>query len=89
MFADDFVVREKYVKQHVERWKFAVERRGMTVTRSKKESVCENERNSSRMLRLQGGKDEEGGYSPTPIIFFCIFKAFHMVLVMIMPLSRT
>ncbi|KAK3517527.1 hypothetical protein QTP70_012602 [Hemibagrus guttatus] len=59
MFADDIVIcseiREQ-VEENLERWRFALERRGMKVSRSKTEYMCVNEREGSGTVRLQ---DEE------------------------------
>ncbi|KAK3506797.1 hypothetical protein QTP70_028366 [Hemibagrus guttatus] len=56
MFADDIVIcseiREQ-VEENVERWRFALERRGMKVSRSKTEYMCVNEREGSGTVRLQ------------------------------------
>ncbi|KAK3535590.1 hypothetical protein QTP70_017123 [Hemibagrus guttatus] len=57
MFADDIVIcseiREQ-VEENLERWRFALERRGMKVSRSKTEYMCVNEREGSGTVRLQG-----------------------------------
>ncbi|KAK3506762.1 hypothetical protein QTP70_023935 [Hemibagrus guttatus] len=57
MFAEDIVIcsesREK-VEENLERWRFALERRGMKVSRSKTEYMCVNEREGSGTVRLQG-----------------------------------
>ncbi|KAK3564090.1 hypothetical protein QTP86_007546 [Hemibagrus guttatus] len=57
MFADDIVIysesREK-VEENLERWRFALERRGLKVSRSKTEYMCVNEREGSGTVRLQG-----------------------------------
>ncbi|KAK3560323.1 hypothetical protein QTP86_006291 [Hemibagrus guttatus] len=42
------------VEENLERWRFALERRGMKVSRSKTEYVCVNEREGSGTVRLQG-----------------------------------
>ncbi|KAK3558297.1 hypothetical protein QTP86_014682 [Hemibagrus guttatus] len=52
MFADD-IAREQ-VEESLERWRFALERRGMKVSRSKTEYMCVNEREGSGTVRLQG-----------------------------------
>ncbi|KAK3511438.1 hypothetical protein QTP70_008678 [Hemibagrus guttatus] len=42
------------VEENLERWRFALERRGMKVSRSKTEYMCVNEREGSGRVRLQG-----------------------------------
>ncbi|KAK3541480.1 hypothetical protein QTP86_026980 [Hemibagrus guttatus] len=42
------------VEENLERWRFALERRGMKVSRSKAEYMCVNEREGSGTVRLQG-----------------------------------
>uniref|UniRef100_A0A3B3BTI6 ribonuclease H n=1 Tax=Oryzias melastigma TaxID=30732 RepID=A0A3B3BTI6_ORYME len=57
MFADDIVIcseSREQVEVELERWRFALERRGMKVSRSKTEYMCVNERNQSGRVRLQG-----------------------------------
>ncbi|KAK3562709.1 hypothetical protein QTP86_005673 [Hemibagrus guttatus] len=57
MFADDIVIcseSREQVEENLERWRFALERRGMKVSRSKTEYVCMNEREGSGTVRLQG-----------------------------------
>ncbi|MCI4382174.1 hypothetical protein PGIGA_G00260740 [Pangasianodon gigas] len=57
MFADDIVIcseSREQVEENLERWRFALERRGMKVSRSKTEYVCVNEREGSGTVRLQG-----------------------------------
>ncbi|KAK3537718.1 hypothetical protein QTP70_017897 [Hemibagrus guttatus] len=57
MSADDIVIRSEsreQVEENLERWKFALERRGMKVSRSKTEYMCVNEREGSGTVRLQG-----------------------------------
>ncbi|KAK3518784.1 hypothetical protein QTP70_012732 [Hemibagrus guttatus] len=57
MFADDIVIcseSREQVEESLERWRFALERRGMKVSRSKTEYVCVNEREGSGTVRLQG-----------------------------------
>ncbi|KAK3546361.1 hypothetical protein QTP70_025767 [Hemibagrus guttatus] len=57
MFADDIVMcseSREQVEENLERWKFALERRGMKVSRSKTEYMCVNEREGSGTVRLQG-----------------------------------
>ncbi|KAK3546997.1 hypothetical protein QTP86_008421, partial [Hemibagrus guttatus] len=57
MFADDIVICSKsreQVVENLERWRFALERRGMKVSRSKTEYMCVNEREGSGTVWLQG-----------------------------------
>ncbi|KAK3509804.1 hypothetical protein QTP70_011627 [Hemibagrus guttatus] len=57
MFADDIVIcseSREQVEENLERWRFALERRGMKVSRSKTEYMCVNERKGSGTVRLQG-----------------------------------
>ncbi|KAK3548485.1 hypothetical protein QTP70_013317 [Hemibagrus guttatus] len=57
MFADDIVIcseSREQVEEILERWRFALERRGMKVSRSKTEYMCVNEREGSGTVRLQG-----------------------------------
>ena len=57
MFADDIVIcseSREQVEENLERWRYALERRGMKVSRSKTEYMCVNERNPSGTMRLQG-----------------------------------
>ncbi|KAK3533658.1 hypothetical protein QTP70_024032 [Hemibagrus guttatus] len=57
MFADDIVIcseSREQVEENLERWRFALERRGMKVSRSKTEYTCVNEREGSETVRLQG-----------------------------------
>ncbi|KAK3532054.1 hypothetical protein QTP86_003542 [Hemibagrus guttatus] len=57
MFADDIVIcseSREQVEENLERWRFALERRGMMVSRSKTEYMCVNEREGSGTVRLQG-----------------------------------
>nr|XP_027213635.1 uncharacterized protein LOC113806671 [Penaeus vannamei] len=53
-FADDFVLcvwsREE-VEEELERWRYALERKGMEVSRSKTDYVCSNERDSLETVR--------------------------------------
>ncbi|KAK3513979.1 hypothetical protein QTP70_000704 [Hemibagrus guttatus] len=57
MFADDIVICSEsweQVEENLERWRFALERRGMKVSGSKTEYMCVNEREGSGTVRLQG-----------------------------------
>ncbi|KAK3519034.1 hypothetical protein QTP70_016148 [Hemibagrus guttatus] len=57
MFADDIVIcseSREQVEENLERWRFALERRGMKVSHSKTEYMCVNEREESGTVRLQG-----------------------------------
>ncbi|KAK3575213.1 hypothetical protein QTP86_021994 [Hemibagrus guttatus] len=57
MFADDIVIcseSREQVEENLERWRFALERRGMKVSRNKTEYMCVNEREGSGTVRLQG-----------------------------------
>ncbi|KAK3541912.1 hypothetical protein QTP86_008102 [Hemibagrus guttatus] len=57
MFADDIVICSEsrmQVEENLDRWRFALERRGMKVSRSKTEYMCVNEREGSGTVRLQG-----------------------------------
>ncbi|KAK3510269.1 hypothetical protein QTP70_032590 [Hemibagrus guttatus] len=56
-FADDIVIcseSREQVEENLERWRFALERRGMKVSHSKTEYMCVNEREGSGTVRLQG-----------------------------------
>ncbi|KAK3513905.1 hypothetical protein QTP70_032851 [Hemibagrus guttatus] len=56
-FAHDIVIcseSREQVEENLERWRFALERRGMKVSRSKTEYMCVNEREGSGTVRLQG-----------------------------------
>ncbi|XP_060718066.1 uncharacterized protein LOC132840435 [Tachysurus vachellii] len=57
MFADDIVIcseSREQVEENLERWRFALEKRGIKVSRSKTEYMCVNEREGSGTVRLQG-----------------------------------
>ncbi|KAK3541390.1 hypothetical protein QTP86_024010 [Hemibagrus guttatus] len=59
MFADDIVICSEsrdQVEENLERWRFALERRGMKVSRSKTEYMCVNEREGSGTVRLHGAE---------------------------------
>ncbi|KAI5624580.1 hypothetical protein C0J50_15862 [Silurus asotus] len=62
MFADDIVIcgeSREQVEKSLERWRYALERRGMKVSRSKTEYMCVNEREGSGVMRLQGKEVEK------------------------------
>ncbi|KAM8853652.1 putative transposon-derived protein F52C9.6 [Synchiropus picturatus] len=57
MFADDIVIcdeSKEQVEDRLERWRFALQRRGIEVSRSKTEYMCVNERDPSGQVKLQG-----------------------------------
>ncbi|KAK3528365.1 hypothetical protein QTP86_034135 [Hemibagrus guttatus] len=57
IFADDIVIcseSREQVEENLERWRFALERRGMKVSHSKTEYMCVNEREGSGTVMLQG-----------------------------------
>ena len=41
------------MEENLERWRYALERRGMNVSHSKTEYMCANKRDSNGMVRLQ------------------------------------
>ncbi|KAK3524555.1 hypothetical protein QTP70_029867 [Hemibagrus guttatus] len=57
MFADDIVIcseSREQVEENLERWRFALKRRGMKVSHSKTDYLCMNVREGSGTVRLQG-----------------------------------
>ena len=57
MFADDIVIcseSREQVEEKLERWRFALERRGIKFSHSKTEYMCVNERDASGRVKLQG-----------------------------------
>lgn len=58
MFADDIVYASKsgeQVKEALERWRYALERKGMNVSRTKIEYGCVNKEAASGMVKMQRG----------------------------------
>ena len=59
LFADDIVIyketREE-VERRLESWKYALERKGMKVSRSKTEYLCINEGNGNETVKMQDTK---------------------------------
>ena len=59
LFADDIVIcketREK-VEQGLESWRYALERKGMKVSRSKTEYLCINGRNDDETVKMENTK---------------------------------
>ncbi|KAK2899617.1 hypothetical protein Q8A73_012746 [Channa argus] len=59
MFADDIVIcseSREQVEENLERWRSALENRGMKLSRSKTEYMCVNERDPGGTVRLQGAE---------------------------------
>ncbi|KAK2913101.1 hypothetical protein Q8A73_007214 [Channa argus] len=57
MFADDIVIcseSREQVEENLEKWRSALENRGMKLSRSKTEYMCVNERDPGGTVRLQG-----------------------------------
>ena len=57
MFADDIVIcsdSKEWLEQKLERWRYALERRGMKVNRRKTEYMCVNERQVKGTVKMQG-----------------------------------
>ncbi|KAK3548003.1 hypothetical protein QTP70_001912 [Hemibagrus guttatus] len=64
MFADDIVIcseSREQMEENLERWRFALERRGMKVSRSKTEYMCVNEREGSGTVRPTTRRTEHKG----------------------------
>ena len=59
MFADDIMIRSEnreQVEDILERWRYALERRGMRVCCRETEYICVKERDPSGAVRLQGAE---------------------------------
>ena len=59
LFADDIVICEetrKEVEQRLEFWKYALERRGMKVSRSKTKYLCINRGNNNETVKIEDAK---------------------------------
>ena len=59
LFADDIVICEETreeVERRLESWKYALERRGMKVSRSKTEYLCINGRNDAKTVKMEDTK---------------------------------
>ena len=59
LFADDIVICEetrKVVDRRLESWKYALERRGMKVSRSKTKYLCTNGRNDDETVNMEDTK---------------------------------
>ena len=59
LFADDIVICEETreeVERRLESWKYALERRGMKVSRSKTEYLCINGRNDNETVKMDDAK---------------------------------
>ena len=57
MFADDIVIcgeSRMQVEESLEQWRYALERRGMKVSRSKTEYMCMSERDDGGTVQMQG-----------------------------------
>ncbi|KAI5102802.1 polycomb group RING finger protein 5-A [Silurus meridionalis] len=73
MFVVDIVIcgeSREQVDKSLERWRYALERRGMRVSRSKTEYMCVNEREGSGVVRLQGEEVEKVEEFSFHILFF-------------------
>ena len=59
LFADDIVICEetrKEIERRLESWKYALERRGMKVSRSKTEYLCINGKNDDETVKMENTK---------------------------------
>ena len=56
LYADDVVLmgeRRENVEEDLERWRYALERRGMKISQSKTEYLCENEMDTGQRLTMK------------------------------------
>ena len=59
LFVDDIVICEETiekVEQRLESWRYALERRGMKVSRSKTEYLCVNEEKDNKAVKMDDTK---------------------------------
>ena len=57
LFADDIVIcEETREKRRLESWRYALERRGMKVSRSKTEYLCINRGNDDKTVKMEDTK---------------------------------
>ena len=59
LFADDIVIckeTSEEVEQRLESWRYALERRGMKVNKSKTEYLCNNGGNDSKTVKMEDTK---------------------------------
>ena len=60
LFADDIVIceetREELVERRLESWRYALERRGMKVSRSKTQYLCINGGNDNETVKMEDTK---------------------------------
>ena len=64
LFADDIVICEETreeVKRRLESWKYALERRGMKVNRSKTKYLCTNGGNDDETVKMEEQSDKSKG----------------------------
>ena len=62
LFADDIVICKetgKEVERRLESWRYALERRGMKVSRSKTKYLCINEGNDNETVKMEDTKCQE------------------------------
>ncbi|KAK3565616.1 hypothetical protein QTP86_012938 [Hemibagrus guttatus] len=89
MFADDIVIcseSREQVEENLERWRFALERRGMKVSRSKTEYMCVNEREGSGTVRLQGEEVKKPRFSKIRSVVLHTVKNIAVLLTEIKPM---